>query len=59
MSDDSIEEEIDLDQEEHEAGIHSARWPDLEEEPEIDSDLDEEIDKMVWDVVKDMENDNE
>ena len=46
------EDSIDIDQEEHEAGIHSARWPGLEDEPEIDSELDEEIDKMVWDVVK-------
>ena len=54
---DMAEEAEEFESEDHGSGTNISRWPDLEEEPEIDAEIDEEIDELVWNAVKDGDDD--
>lgn len=49
---DKLEEE-GSEQEEYERALHAVAWPDLEDEPEEDPELKEEIDSMLWEIFRD------
>jgi len=49
------EENVNLEQEEYENALHSIVYPELDEEPELDPELEEEIDALIWEAIKDLE----
>jgi hypothetical protein len=49
----ATEEVEKLSQDEYEDMLHAVVWPGLDEEPEADEELNEEVDTLIWEIVKD------